>query len=94
MKPICVKCGRYFKPFKIGIRVLEQMPRENGVKPGNEHNDRWRPYKIWQADLYKCHGCGAEIVTGFGTTPIAEHYMPQFENVLAAYPPRVTVNDC
>jgi DNA-directed RNA polymerase subunit RPC12/RpoP len=86
MKPICVKCGRFFKPFKTGIRVLEQMPRENGAG--------WRPYKIWQADLYKCHGCGTEIVTGFGTAPIAEHYMPQFENLLVAYPPRVTVNDC
>lgn len=37
------------------------------------------PYKVWNADLYKCPGCGAEMVTGFGQCPIrADHYAPDF----------------
>ena len=37
------------------------------------------PYKVWSADLWKCPGCGFEIVAGFANIPIRQdHYMPDF----------------
>ena len=36
------------------------------------------PYKLWDADLYVCEGCGAEVVTGFARYPFAEHWQPDY----------------
>jgi hypothetical protein len=94
LKPICVKCGRFFKPKRNGVYVLEQMQRVNGAAPGLENSDSWRPYKLWHADLYEWHGCGTELVTGFGFGPMVEHYMPNFNQALVSHPPSVIVNDC
>ena len=94
MKPICVNCGRFFKPHRCGIRIMETMPVANDVQPGRENADRWRPYKLWAGDLYRCAGCGTEIVIGFGNLPIAEHFEDRFAAMATANPPRVTVNDC
>jgi hypothetical protein len=91
-KPICVKCKRFFKPHRNGVFALEQMPAANDVRPGLEDEANRRPYKIWRADLYRCEGCGDEIVVGFGQHPLSEHYQPEF----ARWTPFVThtVNDC
>jgi hypothetical protein len=35
-------------------------------------------YKLWSADLWECVECGVEIVTGFGQSPIAEHWQPTY----------------
>jgi hypothetical protein len=94
LKPICVSCGRFFKPLKNGVRVLEQMPTVELPQSGKGHGNEWQPYKLWQADLSVCYGCGRMIVTGFGRNPISEHYMPEFKKLLLEYPPDVTVNDC
>jgi hypothetical protein len=32
------------------------------------------PYRLFDADLYVCMECGVEIITGFGTAPLAEHW--------------------
>jgi hypothetical protein len=96
-KPVCVSCKRFFKPFKNGIYVLEQMPEGNDMVPGTEMEENWRPYKIWRADLLWCEGCGKKIVSGFGMQHMAEHYESGFDKFLAEL--RVsgmlyTVNDC
>lgn len=88
-KPVCVKCQRFFKPDKNGVFVLEQKPAMNGAKPGLEEAHNWIPYKVWQADRYKCDGCGTEIVIGFGYHPLWQDFYS------AAHPePHHTVNDC
>lgn len=89
-KPICVACARFYKPFKLGVTVLEQMPKHSsGVKPGNDQHYDWQPYKVWHADVYRCDGCFDEIVVGFGMRPIWErHHETEMP------PPDVIVNDC
>jgi hypothetical protein len=91
-KPICIPCQRFFKPKRIGAIVLEQMPLHNDAAPGAINGAAWRPHRIWSADVLACRGCGAEILSGFGRAPIAEHYQAEFADMLA----RVThtVNDC
>ena len=69
-RPVCVKCEVELYPEKNDIRVLDTMPGGS-------------PYKIWCADKWKCPICGIEIVTGFGLGPIAEHYEPGFDDLLA-----------
>jgi hypothetical protein len=88
-KPVCVPCARFFRPYKNGTRVLEGMPVPSDTRPGLEDPDNWKPYKVWVADMYKCEGCGAEIVVGFGFSPMWErHYdRPQPHH-------HVRVNDC
>jgi len=95
IKPVCVKCQRFFKPHKNGIFCLENMPVVNRAESGTAHPEKWRPYKIWAADLWKCQGCGHEIIYGAGLSPVDEHYKPEFKEVLRTtkadqYP----INDC
>jgi hypothetical protein len=41
------------------------------------------PYKVWNADTWKCPGCGFEIVAGFAQVPLrADHYKPDFPDWL------------
>lgn len=91
-KPICVKCGTFFKPKTNGVYVLEQMPIGQKQEPGIANNKGWIPYKIWMADLYECHSCGAEIVHGYGFAPQSEHYKDDFKHWQELV--TVTVNDC
>jgi hypothetical protein len=37
------------------------------------------PYKVWDADTWKCPGCGVEIVAGFANIPVRQdHYADDF----------------
>lgn len=65
-KLVCRKCECEFKPELNGVGVIETM-----------NNSEAEPYKIWKADLWKCPGCGIEVVAGFsgqGISPIAQHF--------------------
>jgi len=55
--PICAKCRVTFRCEKNGIIIHE---------PDSAMCDGWR----WKADLYRCPGCGLEIVTGYGQEPL------------------------
>lgn len=94
MKPICVPCQRFFKPFKNGRYFLEGMPIENGAKPGVSEAAKWAPYRLWVGDVWKCQGCGAEIISGVGRGPISEHYMPEFNRQREELRADFQVNDC
>ncbi len=63
---VCVKCQRFMRIEKNGVTVEEQT--EVG-----------EPYKLWDADKYRCPACGFEVISGFGRGPIAEHYQPTYE---------------
>lgn len=75
-KPVCVPCQRFFRPFRNGVHLMETMPIEPDALPGMAEIDKWKPYKGWMGDLWKCQGCGAEIIIGFGKTPFIEDHRP------------------
>lgn len=95
MKPICVPCHRFFRIAKSGVYFTEGMPR-GGVRapPGLEAPDRWKPYKVWCGDLWKCQGCGAQIISGTGLKPVTEHYKPDFDQLKERVGAHYQVNDC
>jgi len=89
MKPICVKCRRFYRPKKNGYRFTEGMP---GYADAPE---KWRPYKIWIGDLHECPGCGHQLISGVGLNPVAEHYMDGFERArVEGGFDQLQVNDC
>lgn len=94
LKPICVKCHRFYRMTKSGFYFIEGMPRGNGVQPGTAEPERWRPYKLWAGDKWKCEGCGHEIIQGTGMNPIAEHYQEDFGNWKERLNADYQVNDC
>ena len=95
MKPICKPCQRFFRPKKNGFAFVERMPVVNGAKPGTEEPEKWKPYKLWDGDLWECKGCGAEIIVGIASEPISEHYLDDFAETRASYPTAdYIVNDC
>jgi hypothetical protein len=51
-------------------------------------NEPPRPYKIWHADLWVCPQCLHQIVSGYGSEALLEHFQEGFdeylENVKAA----------
>lgn len=84
-KPVCVKCGLFFRVKKNGAPFIESMP---------SFGEAWVPYKLWMGDLWECRGCGAQIIVGMGINPIAEHYQPDFKAQVEKYTPIVKVDDC
>ena len=68
-KMVCVTCQCELRAECNYTRVLEMA--------GDS------PYKLWHADLWKCSGCGVEIVAGFGKMPRCEHFEPEFSDELA-----------
>lgn len=95
MKPICVPCQRFYRMKKDGYYFLEMMPLGRNVREGTAEPDRWQPYKLWVGDLWECPDCHAQIVSGTGREPLAEHYQEGFaahvERLGAA---QLKVNDC
>jgi hypothetical protein len=85
--PACVKCRRFFHVRKNSVDVMEGMPTSNA-------HTEWTDYKLWEADLWECEGCGAQIIVGYGQVPIAEHYQSDFARLKALYPPLCRIDDC
>lgn len=95
LKPICVPCQRFYRMKKQGFYFIEGMPTGEGrAEPGTSEPDRWKPYKLWAGDLWKCEGCLAEIISGVAFQPVAEHYQPEFSQKVSAYQADFQVNDC
>ena len=70
MKLLCVRCRVEFRPKQNEVKVVEMF------------NSPPRPYRIWEADLWACPGCGTEVVDGFARAPVAEHFQESFKGVL------------
>jgi hypothetical protein len=87
VKPICVKCRRFYRPKRNGVFFIEGMPPYAG-------ETQWRPYKLWQGDLWECLGCGHELISGVGHFPIREHYQDDFDEVVRILKPGLQVDDC
>ena len=50
---LCLDCNVEYVPWRIGVKVLETYLND-------------QPYKLWNADLMQCPGCGRQIVARFG----------------------------
>ena len=96
MKPICVRCQRFYRCIKNNFPFIEGMPIGDSdlALPGTATPYHWKPYKIWNGDKWQCPGCGSEIVVGCASEPIAEHYQTHFDRAMAALKPQLIVNDC
>jgi hypothetical protein len=99
MRPICVPCKRFFRIKKSGFAFTEGMPMSDQsgrvARPGTLEADRWRPYKVWMADLCECPGCGARILSGFGMEPVSEKHHDGFDVMRAKLgADQFQVNDC
>lgn len=91
-KPACLKCQRFYRPKKNGFIWCEGMPKENHAEPGISHPEKWEPYKIWSGDLWKCGGCGHELIVGSGYQPISVQHYPDFQHDMRFV--KATINDC
>jgi hypothetical protein len=69
-------CGRFMRVKRNGVTVEELT--ETGT-----------PYKLWDADLWECVECGVEIITGFGKSPLAEHWQERYATTRARLAPIV-----
>jgi hypothetical protein len=61
------------------------------------HDNRgvWKPYKVWVGDLWKCKGCGHEIIVGVGFCAVSEHYMDDFDEIRQRTGAKgININDC
>ncbi len=83
-RPVCVNCECELRPEKNGIGLLDFYSPSDEPEP--------QPYRIWDADLWKCPRCGCEIVIGFGQQPIAEHWKEgRLERAIDGYKKRSKV---
>lgn len=95
-KPICVPCRRFFRPHRNGTAFVEAKPRGGYLAPpGLEAPEAWEPYKLWIGDLWRCAGCGQEIIVGTGRVPLSQDYHTDFEAQIASRDgAKITINDC
>ena len=70
-RPVCPRCERELHPEENGVGVLDMA---NG-----------RAYEVYDADLWKCPGCGMEVVGGFGNKAISAHYEENFQRMIGGY---------
>jgi predicted RNA-binding Zn-ribbon protein involved in translation (DUF1610 family) len=69
-KLVCTHCHVELKPETNGTTVIEYAS--------------FGPYKVWDADTWKCPGCGVEIVAGFPDQPLRQdHYSKDFSQWLS-----------
>ncbi len=94
MKPVCVKCRRFYRMVRAGFYFIEGMPIEHPAEPGLAEPQKWGPYKLWVGDHWRCPGCGSEILSGFGSHSIAEHYQRDFQEQVEKFGAKLQVNDC
>lgn len=97
LKPICVKCQRFYHPRKTGIEFIESMPILPDARPGVSQTHLWKPYKLWSGDMWKCDGCDHLLIVGIGKKPIDEHHSDTFEGSIKArelVAPLLRINDC
>ena len=80
-RPVCVKCEVDLRPETNGVKVLDHA--------------NFGPYKLWDADLWKCPICEIQVVIGFGSLPLSEHYKNGFkEAVERAKPVLINSREC
>jgi hypothetical protein len=97
LKPVCVKCHRFYRMKRSGYYLIEGMPRGNlgrRVEPGIENDNDWQDYKLWCADFWECQGCGNQIISGSGMQPVSEHYKDDFADKKRITGVQFRVNDC
>lgn len=70
-KAVCVACELPLAIVKNGYRVEALAKSTNG---------NHRQYYRVEGDLYRCPGCGMEIVTGFAREPYAESFQPNYND--------------
>ena len=72
---VCAKCNRAMRPKKNGVAFVELADD--------------KPYKLWDADLWECQDCGAQVLyTAPLQSPMAEHFQPGFDAKLKTYAPK------
>lgn len=85
MKPVCVPCERFMRAKRNGFYFIEGMPH-GGSEPWDGQQGKgstgWTPYKVWVGDLWECPTCKAQTVIGVAPNRLAEHYEPDFEQVI------------
>jgi hypothetical protein len=96
LKPICIPCQRFFRVKKSGFYFTEGMPIGDGrAAPGTTEPEKWKPYKIWSGDRWECEGCGAQIVSGVGLSPISVQHKTDFNDYMKSLgADQFQVNDC
>lgn len=75
--PVCKKCQCEMKPETNGVGLLDMFQPSDAPEP--------QPYQVWDADLWKCPKCGAEVVLGFGAGALSNHYEESFQWVITSY---------
>lgn len=102
-KPVCVKCQCFYRPKHNGFAFEEMAPwnrpLDAGYTPeeirGKRHPEYWRPYKLWNGDLWKCPDCGHEIVVGvISSYPVREHFEVDYPDMVKRLGATLQVNDC
>jgi|SRR6267142_3578580 len=97
MKPVCIKCGLFYRPEKNGYMVEEGMPHGYPDEL-DKFKSPWSSYKLWRGDKWKCKGCNNEIVVGFASEPISEHYKGDYKalrkKLIEAGQLQTFVSDC
>lgn len=70
MKVLCPTCELPYRCQTGGVNVVEVVGRDQ------------EPYQLWKADLYRCPGCGAEVVTAFGGGAFLQQHEERFPAAL------------
>lgn len=74
---VCGKCGLFMDPQRANVALLEKIGAvEKGIGG---------PYRLWEADVWRCPGCGHEVVVVSGDRPMVERDEPRLTRDCLAY---------
>jgi len=69
MRPVCGICNVEMQCEKTGAHWVTYSKRDE-------------PYQIYRCDKFICPKCKAQVLVGFGNSPVKEHYQDGFESYL------------
>lgn len=70
IRPVCKKCKVEFRVLSNSAAVIEMAS--------------FGPYQVFLADLWRCPGCGVEILGGMPQKAITQHHEEGFDATVAA----------
>ena len=77
--PVCAKCRIEMKPVRNSVTFLTKASYSAGGGVAEY------PYAMSMGDIWGCKGCGAQVIIGWGSKPIARRHDKGFADLVEKY---------
>lgn len=74
-RPVCIPCKREMHSSGVGAHI--EFTRKQAASAGVLKATKQIDYQVFNADVYKCPDCGAEVAARYGSQPSWQHFQSE-----------------